>query len=97
MGRNHRVSPGMGPGHDAGTLPYLGAGPCFWGLKEPLKSRRGFIRCPWYGLLFCQISGGLSKKKRVRGWALDLSQRSKILKACTKASSHRSHFMPVEK
>jgi len=33
MGRNGWVSLGMAPGHDSGTLLYLGTGRCSWGLK----------------------------------------------------------------
>lgn len=48
------------------------------------------------GYCLVKLVGGYLKK-RVEGCAVDLSQRSEILKAHTKASSHRFHFIPVEK
>lgn len=85
---------GMAQGHGSGSP---GAVWCCWGPMQPLKAGWGFVRRPWYGLIFCQISGGLSHTERVQGQALCSSQRSKILKAHTKASSRRFHFIRVEK
>lgn len=38
--------------------------------EEAIKNRWGFILCPWCGLFFCQISGGMISKREFKAGLL---------------------------